>query len=94
MVDVMLIIRKSIDSGKKIFCNDFAHFASYYYLTTKFDKFYSIGAPKLKEANKQLDYDYVEESGDLFQKGKRVCNSGIRIVNASRPFAEKSYNAV
>ncbi len=44
MVDVVLIIRKSIDSGKRIYCNDFAHFASYHYLSTKFDKYYSIGS--------------------------------------------------
>ena len=94
MVDVMLIIRKSIESGKKIYCNDFAHFASYYYLSTKFDKYYSIGSGKSKGSTKQIDYDYIEESGDLYQKGKRICNSGVILVNTSRPFADKSHNAV
>lgn len=58
MVDVMLIIRKSIDSGKKIYCNDFGHFASYYYLATKFDKYYTIATNKGRSNNKVADYDY------------------------------------
>ena len=60
MIDVMLIIRKSIDSGKKIYCNDFGHFAAYYYLSTRFDKHYSIaGRAKGSPQKKQVDYDYV-----------------------------------
>ena len=94
MVDVMLIIRKSIDSGKKIYCNDFAHFAAYYYLATKFDKHYTIATAKNKPAVKAVDYDYEEESGDLFYKGKRVCNSGVKTIPANRPFADRSGNAV
>jgi hypothetical protein len=94
MIDVMLVVRKSIDTGKKIYCNDFGHFAAYYYLSTKFDKHYCIGSPKLKPTLKQIDYDYVEESGDLFYKGKRICNSGIKVVTSNRPFADKSSNAV
>jgi hypothetical protein len=58
MIDTMLIIRKSIESGKKIYCNDFGHFASYYYLSTKFDKYYCIGTSKQK-TGKQIDYDYA-----------------------------------
>lgn len=58
MVDVMLIIRKSIDSGKKIYCNDFGHFASYYYLATKFDKYYAIATARTKSSTKAPDYDY------------------------------------
>ena len=60
MIDVMLLIRKSIESGKKIYCNDFGHFAAYYYLSTKFDKHYSIATPNKKPLHKQADYDYEE----------------------------------
>jgi hypothetical protein len=60
MIDVMLIVRKSIDCGKKIYCNDFGHFAAYYYLSTKFDKHYTIGTPTRKPSQKQPDYDYAE----------------------------------
>lgn len=56
----MILIRKSIECGKKIYCNDFAHFASYYYLATKFDKYYSINSSKTKCSTKQIDYDYDE----------------------------------
>lgn len=94
MIDVMLVIRKSIDSGKKIYCNDFGHFAAYYYLSTGFDKHYAISTNKSKPSLKQTDYDYVEETGDLYFKGKRVCNSGVKVVTSSRPFADKSSNAV
>jgi hypothetical protein len=46
MADIMIIIRKSIEYNKKILCNGFGHFASYFYLSTKFDKYYSIGNSK------------------------------------------------
>jgi len=54
MSDIMIIIRKSIESNKKILCNGFAHFAAYYYISTKFDKAYSIGNPK--KTFKKLDF--------------------------------------
>jgi hypothetical protein len=60
MIDVMLLIRKSIESGKKIYCNDFGHFAAYYYLSTKFDKHYTIATPNKRPLHKQADYDYEE----------------------------------
>lgn len=48
MQDVLFIIRKSLGEGKKILCNGFAHFASYYYLSTKFDKPYIIATTKTR----------------------------------------------
>lgn len=63
MGDLMIIIRQSIESGKKILCNGFGHFASYFYLATKFQKYYAIGNPK--KSFKKLDYEYNDETGDL-----------------------------
>jgi hypothetical protein len=94
MTDVLHIIRSSIDSGKKIFCNGFAHFAAYYYLSTKFDKHCVIATSRTKQNLRNIDYDYSEDSGDLFFKGKKICNSGIKVVGCSRPFADKSSQAV
>jgi hypothetical protein len=59
MVDVLLLIRKSIDAGKKILCTGFAHFAAYFYLSTKFDKQYVIATPKTKQGMRNVDYDYA-----------------------------------
>ncbi len=42
MADALLLIRKSVDSGKKNLCNGFGHFAAHYYLSTKFDKHYTV----------------------------------------------------
>ena len=56
MTDIMIIIRKSIECNKKILCNGFAHFASYYYLSTKFDKYYAIGSSK--KSVKKIDFEY------------------------------------
>jgi len=41
-----------------------------------------------------MDYDYNEESGDLIYKGKKICNSGIKLVGSNRPFEDKSSQAV
>lgn len=53
MADVLLLIRKSVDSGKKILCNGFGHFAAHYYLSTKFDKHYTVGKVK---CDRQVDF--------------------------------------
>lgn len=56
MIDVLLIIRKGIEENKKLMCNGFAHFGSYYYLSTKFDKFQKIGTGRITKSYKQADY--------------------------------------
>ena len=42
MTDTLIIIRKSIEQGKKILCHGFGHFAAHFYLATQFDKHYKI----------------------------------------------------
>jgi hypothetical protein len=42
MADVMLLLRKSIEDGKRVLCNGFGHFATNYLLSTGFDKQYKI----------------------------------------------------
>jgi hypothetical protein len=58
MADVLHIVRSSIDSGKKIFCNGFAHFAAYYYLATRFDKHCVIATARTRTTLRNIDYDY------------------------------------
>ena len=55
MADVLLIIRKSINEGKKILCHGFAHFASHFCLASKFDKHYKIAK---EGTNKQTDFEW------------------------------------
>lgn len=70
--------------------------AGYYYLTTKFDKQYCIKG--MKEVNNKTgkeDYFHDEESGDLYNFGKKVCNSGIKILKqSSRCYGSKSAQAL
>ena len=42
MKDVGLIIRQCAESGKKVLCSGFGHFSAYYWLSTKFDKHFSV----------------------------------------------------
>ncbi len=92
MADALLLIRKSINEGKKVLTHGFGHFAAHYCLATKFDKHYTIR--KENEGAKQVDFVWEEESGNLLLKGQKICNSGVRIVNTSRPFADKSSHAL
>ena len=57
MTDLMIVIRRSVELGKKIYCNGVGHFAAYHYLCTRFDKYYHIAAINTKH-NKPVDYEY------------------------------------
>ena len=91
MADVLLLIRQSLSQNKKILCHGFGHFAAYYLLTTKFDKHQQISTQK---SNKNNDFDWDEQSGDLTIKGQRVCNSGVLMTQSNRPFRGKSSHAL
>ena len=93
MVDLMLIIRKSIETGKKIYCNGLGHFGAYHYLATKFDKYQRIASTPPQD-DKPLDYQYDAPSGDLYFKEKKVCNSGVQVSGGNRCFADRSGHAL
>ena len=92
MADLLLLVRKCIDAGKKILCHGWAHFAASHYLATNFDKHYTVSSNKT-QAGRTADFEFEEETGDLKMKGARVGNSGLQ-VGGSRPFADKSSQAV
>ncbi len=46
------------------------------------------------EVGRPSDFEFEESSGDLRMKGARVGNSGLQVIGSSRPFADKSSNAV
>lgn len=41
-----------------------------------------------------MDFVWEEETGNLLLKGQKVCNSGVKVVTASRPFTDKSSHAL
>lgn len=91
MADALLLVRKSITSGKKVLCHGLGHFAAYFALSTNFDKKYTI----IKEpATKQVDFEWNEQTGDLKLKGQTICNSGIKVTHSNRPFHGRSSHAV
>lgn len=80
--------------NKKVHLNGYGHIAFYYYLSTGFDKNYCI-RKKGENVTGKEDYFHEEETGDLYAHGKKVCNSGIKIVrNNNRFFQSKSTQAL
>lgn len=78
-------------------CNGFAHFSTYYYLSTHFEKpFYICSKEKITPENeRKVDYEHDSETGDLAFRGKKVSNSGVKILSDNiRPFSAKSRQAV
>lgn len=91
MADVLLLIRRAVELGKKVFCHGFGFFAAHYLLVTGFDKHYEIAKVG---GTGQVDFEWQPETGDLSVKGQRVCSSGVVVEGGSRPFAERSAQAV
>lgn len=92
MADALLLLRKSIDAGKKVLAVGFGHFASSFIVATGFNKHYKI--VKMGQQG-QCDFEWEEDSGDLKLKGQKIVNSGVRVVTAgSRTFSDKSSQAV